>query len=168
MVVCITILSVYVLSSNKEKQYGNNKESIVNVIHSIEGYENKAIDILDIYDNHDSRMVAFLSDQIPAYIQFTRNAKGNYEWNHIEADQDAFGFFMLNDPKEKAQRIMIVTSAASPIAKMQVRINGELLKQTFAPHRSYVTYIDLPPSDEQSYTFRDYKFFDDNGMLLDE
>ncbi|WP_090908522.1 hypothetical protein [Paenibacillus sp. cl141a] len=164
----MTILSVYMLSSNKMKLYGNDKESIVNVIHSIDGYENKAIDVLDIHDNHDSRVVAFTSDQIPAYIQFTRNAKGNYEWNHIEADRDAFGFFMLNYPKEKTPRVMIVASAASPIAKMQVKVNGELLEQTFAPYRSYVSYIDLPPSDEQSYTFRDYKFFDKDGVLLDK
>jgi len=67
-----------------------------------------------------------------------------------------------------AKRIMIVTSAASPIAKMQVKINGELFEQTFAPYRSHASYIELPPSDEQSYTLRDYKFYDKDGVLLEE
>ncbi len=58
-----------------------------------------------------------------------------------------------------AQRIMIVTSASNPIAKMQV---------TFAPYRSHASYLELLPSDEQSYTLRDYKFYDKDGVLLEE
>lgn len=139
----------------------------MDVIHSIEGYENKAIDILDIQDVYDSRVVAFLSDQIPAYIQFTRNSKGNYEWNHIEADRGSFGIFMLNNPKEEVQQIMVVTNSSNQIANMQVSINEELLEQAFTPYRAYVSYIELPPSEEQSYTFRDYKFYDEHGVLLE-
>lgn len=48
---------------NGTKQlYGNDKESIVKVINSIEGYGNKSIEILEIKDFNDLRVVAFLSN----------------------------------------------------------------------------------------------------------
>lgn len=167
LVIGIVVLSAYYLSNDK-KLYGNDEGSIQKVIQSIEGYENRQIEILDISDFHDSRVVGFLSDQRPGYIEFARNSKGNYEWKHIETAHDPVGLFMLNNPKEEVQKWMVVTHHDNQVAKMQVRINGELLEQTFVPNRADVTYIELPPSEDQSYTFRDYRFYDERGTLLDE
>lgn len=168
LVICFAVLSAYYLSNSKEQLYGNDKNSILKVIHSIDGYENKSIEILDIYDFHDSRGVGFLSDNTPAYIQFARNSNGNYEWQHIETARDPFGMFVLNNLKDKAQAWMVVTSHHNQVANMQVRINGELIEQTFTPNHADVTYIEFPPSEDQSYTFRDYKFYGEDGKLLDE
>lgn len=68
--------------------YGNDKESIVKVIKSINGYEDKPIEILGIKDFNDVRIVGFLYNNRPAYIEFYKNNKGNYKWRSIEVRQD--------------------------------------------------------------------------------
>lgn len=58
---------------NGTKQlYGNDKESIVKVINSIEGYGNKSIEILEIKDFNDLRVVAFLSNNSQAIFNLIK------------------------------------------------------------------------------------------------
>jgi hypothetical protein len=79
------LISIIVYFSDSiNKPYGNDKESIEKVIKSIEGYESESIEILVIKDINDDRLVGFLTNNNPAYIHFSKNKKGNYEWRHIE------------------------------------------------------------------------------------
>ncbi len=150
---------------NGTKQlYGNDKESIVKVINSIEGYGNKSIEILEIKDFNDLRVVAFLSNNSPGYIQFNKNKDNNYKWNHIEVmDNETFSSFIPDLPM-----FMFVTNNENEIAKMQVTINGEKLEQEFTPNEATVNWMDLPQTDKNEYTFRNYKYYDKDGNLIEE
>ncbi|PWU69431.1 hypothetical protein DLJ74_05500 [Gracilibacillus dipsosauri] len=153
--------------NNTQKVYGNNKESIVKVIKSIDGYESKSIDILIIKDLNDVRVVGFLSNGSPAYIQFIKNSEGNYEWEYIEEKQnEKFSSFIPKTSNTENLQFMFVTNDESKVAKMQVSVNGKIVEQEFIPNKASVTWTDLPQSDESEYSFRNYKYYDEDGNLI--
>ncbi len=148
-----------------EQVYGNDKESIATVINSIEGYEDKPIDILEIKDMDDQRMVGFQSDHSPGFIQFQKNKNGNYLWKHIGVkNNESFSIFIIPD----FQMFMIVTNNENKAAKMQVSINGQQIEQAFTPYQSNVAWVRFPETDRSDYEFRDYKYYDQDGNLLKE
>ncbi|MBB6693649.1 hypothetical protein H7B90_19835 [Cohnella xylanilytica] len=145
--------------------FGNDEESIATVINSIKGYEDKSIEILEIEDLDDQRMVGFLSDHNPGFIQFQKNKNGNYLWKHIEVrNNESFSIFIIPG----FQRFMIVTNNENKVAKMQVNINGQQLEQPFTPYQSNVAWVRLPETDRSDYEFRDYKYYDQDGNLLND
>jgi hypothetical protein len=83
--IIITVLILVLVASyyfyNSKELYGNDKASIVKVIKSIDDYENKAIEILEINDFNDVRIVVFISNNSPSYIEFYKNQKENYVWS---------------------------------------------------------------------------------------
>ncbi|WP_222599457.1 hypothetical protein [Aquibacillus kalidii] len=156
---------------HSKKLYGNDKDSIVRVIKSIEGYENKQIKVTQIDDFDKVRIVGFLSNNSPSYIEFQQNKKGNYVWKHIESRKDeAFSMFLpsLGDLMESSKKIMFVTNHENEIARMQVDINGETLDQSFTPYQASITWVDLPQINKHSYEYRNYKYYDKNGNLIRE
>ncbi|HZG17153.1 MAG TPA: hypothetical protein VE710_19400 [Candidatus Bathyarchaeia archaeon] len=145
--------------------YGNDKESIAKVIKSIKGYENKSIDILEIKDFKDLRVVGFLSDNSPGYIQFKKNKDANYLWKYIQiSENETFSLFSPDD----LRMFMIVTNDENEIAKMQVSINGQKLEQKFTPFKAIVTWVSFPETDNSQYEFRYYKYYDKDGNLIKE
>lgn len=65
----LLLLGFFAFYFNDTQQlYGNDEESILKVIHSIEGYENNSIEIVEIKDMNDRRYAGFLSDNNPGYI----------------------------------------------------------------------------------------------------
>ncbi|MBB6454945.1 hypothetical protein HNQ94_003434 [Salirhabdus euzebyi] len=79
---------------NSKVLYGNNKASIVKVINSIDSFKNKEIEILDINDVDDLRIVG-LSNNSPSYIEFNKNQKGNYVWQRFSShNNDSFSMFL--------------------------------------------------------------------------
>ncbi|TMU85882.1 hypothetical protein FGG79_11850 [Bacillus sp. BHET2] len=148
------------------KVYGNDKESIIKVIKSEEGYEDKDIHVVEIKDFDDVRIVGFLANHMPSYIEFAKNDKDNYVWKHIESNQDeALAMFL---PGRDIEKIMFVANDENDIAKMTVDINGETLVQTFTPYEPSVTWVDLPKSEEGRHEYRNYKYYDKNGDLIEE
>jgi LPS O-antigen subunit length determinant protein (WzzB/FepE family) len=148
------------------KVYGNDKESVIKVIKSVEGYEDKDIHVVKINDFDDVRIVGFLANHNPSYIEFAKNDKGNYVWKHIESNQnEALAMFLSGRAIEK---IMFVANDENDVAKMTVDINGETLEQTFPPHEPSVNWVDLPESKEDGYEYRNYKYYDENGDLIEE
>src|SRR4051812_2160410 len=96
LVIIILILITFILNATK-REYGNDEESILKVIRSIEGYNSQSIQILEIKDIKDERVVPFLINNNPGYIQFTKNKRGNYEWKHIEKRKiQSFASFLVN------------------------------------------------------------------------
>lgn len=164
-VVILFFSAFLVIYFNSTKQlFGNDKESIARVINSIEGYENSSIEILKIKDFDDSRVVAFLSNNSPGYIQFYKNKDGNYKWQRIEVrDNEAFSTFNTDMPA-----FMFVTNSENIIAKMQVTISGNLLEQTFTPYKAEVAWLDFPQTDKSEYTFDDYRYYDKDGNLIED
>ncbi|KKK38090.1 hypothetical protein WQ57_09700 [Mesobacillus campisalis] len=164
-VMILALVASYNLYKTKEL-YGNDKESIVKVIKSVGEYKDKEIEILKINDFNDVRIVGFLSNSSPSYIEFYKNQKGNYIWRHIESNnEESFSMFspLMGNPK-----IMFVTNYENEIARMQVDINGTTLEQDFTPYQATVTWLDLPKTNKESYEYRNYKYYDENGKLLKE
>lgn len=166
LTVVVILIALFYFSINIGKTYGNDKESIEKVIQSIKGYENKSIDILEIKDIYDQRLVAFLSNNNPAYIQFSNNEKGNYEWNHIEKSQDqSFAKYLIHVPNKETVllKYMLVTSQENNIAKMELDVNGQVIEQEFRVHQNSVSWIDLPK--DKALAFK-YQYFDKDGNVI--
>jgi hypothetical protein len=134
------------------------------VIKSIQGYENGTVEILDIKDFKNLRIAGFLYNNYPAYIEFTKNSGGNYEWRHIQREGDSFASFPINIGNGTATlvKFMIITNRDNEIAKLELGVNGQVISEGFKMHQNSVTWIDLPKAKDHSYTFT-YKYFDNNG-----
>ncbi|MDM5210774.1 hypothetical protein QUF94_04890 [Peribacillus sp. NJ4] len=52
--------------------------------------------------------------------------------------------------------------------QMQVTKNGEKLEQEFTPNEATVNWMDFPQIDKNEYTFRNYKYYDKDGNLIEE
>ncbi|WP_156509824.1 hypothetical protein [Rossellomorea aquimaris] len=161
----ILVVSILTFYFNGTKQlYGNDEASIVKLINSIEGYEHKLIEILEIKDFDDLRIVAFLANNKPGYIEFTENKKGNFIWRYIEVkENETFSSFNISPRK-----MMFVTNNENKIAKLQVDINEQRFKWDFIPNKATVTWADLPQTDNNQYTFRNYKYFNKDGIIIKE
>ena len=160
--ILLIVATYYFYKSNE--LYGNDEASIIEVINSFDDYEDKQIEILKINDFDDVRIVAFLSNNKPSYIEFTKNKKGNFTWRYIESRNDeSFSMFLpLGSTK-----IMFVTNYESDIAKMQVDINGETVEQYFTPYQATVMWTDLQQTNKDTYEYRNYKYYDENGEQIE-
>lgn len=162
--VSILVLVAFYYFYNTKELYGNDKTSIINVIKSIDDYKNKEIEILEINDFNDVRIVGFLSNNSPSYIEFNKNRKGNYVWRHIESrNSEVFSMFL---PLFKNSKMMFVTNYENEIAKMHVDINGVTVEQDFIPYQATVTWVDYPQTNKDRYEYRNYKYYDKNGNLI--
>ncbi|MFC0211272.1 hypothetical protein ACFFK0_02210 [Paenibacillus chartarius] len=165
LVIVVVLLVVGLLTFRGPKPlYGNDKESIVKVIRSLKGYEDKWIEVVDYKDVDDGRMVGFLSNQSPGYIHFQKNEDGNYLWRHMEvADGKRFGVFTAELPM-----FIIVTNHKSKVARMQLSVNGQIVEQDFTPDQASVTWVEFPKSENNEYTFRNYSYYDQDGNIMNE
>lgn len=160
------LLATYFLTHTNEL-YGNDRESIIQVIKSIDGYENDLIKVLSVHDYHDIRIVAFLANNSPGYIRFVQNDNGDYLWDEIQVHRgESFALFLPNLTVSKGEKLMVVTNNESNVAKMQVTVNGITMEEELNPNKASVTWIDLPPTSDGHYTFSNYKYYDENGDLI--
>ncbi|WP_423800797.1 hypothetical protein [Neobacillus sp. SAB-20_R2A] len=167
LVIIVLILITFILKATK-KEYGNDEESILKVIRSIDGYNSRSIQILEIKDIKKERVVPFLLNNNPGYIQFTKNNRGNYEWNHIEKrENQSFSSFLVHLQGEELPNLkfLFVTNEHNEIAKVELDVNGQVFKQEFKVHESSAAWIDLPKHKSAEYK---YKYYDENGNLIDE
>lgn len=165
--IMIAMIVIY-FSNSTNKLYGNDKESIQKVIKSIEGYEDVSVEILEIKDINEARVVGFLSNNNPAYIQFSKNQKGNYAWSHIEkhAGQSFTAFLIhISNDESSNSKFMIVTNQENNIAKMELEVNKQVIEQKFSVNQKSVTWIDLPKYDTLEFK---YKYYDTSGNLLSD
>jgi hypothetical protein len=74
----------------------------------------------------DNRLVGFLYNYSPAYIQFHKNPKGNYKWFHIEKRAgDPFTLFFVDLIGSSLLKVMIVTNEENNIAKLNLIANNQ-------------------------------------------
>lgn len=155
-------LFLYDRTHDAKRIYGNDEASIVRVIHSIEGYKGQTIELVGVTDFAEKRYAAFLADNHPGYIQFKRNSRGNYEWESVGVNgNESFSTFALESGK-----FLAVMNHENRIAKMQVRVNGQLVEKEFKPHQASAAWLEWPPADDDRYEFRDYKYYDEQGNLI--
>ncbi|MDQ0888874.1 hypothetical protein QFZ81_003962 [Paenibacillus sp. V4I9] len=170
VVIAVILIAMFVIyfSKSTNKLYGNDKESIQKVIKSIDGYKDESVEILEIKDINDARVVGFLSNNNPACIQFTKNQKGNYEWRNIEKHAgQSFSTFLIHisDDESRNSKFMIVTNQENNIAKMELEVNKQVIVQEFSVNQKLVTWIDLPKDDTLEFN---YKYYDKVGNLLSD
>ena len=67
-----------------------------------------------------------------------------------------------------SSKMMFVTNDENKISKMQVDINEKTLEQNFTPNQATVTWVDLLQTNKNTYEFRNYKYYDENGNLIKE
>ncbi|MCQ6563763.1 hypothetical protein [Paenibacillus mendelii] len=166
----LTAIFVLSFSDRTRPTYGDDRESIEKVIQSIDGYENESIQILEMKDIDDVRVVGFLANNNPAYIQFTKNKEGHYEWRHAErSNGQSFATYLIHVSKEEsaAAKFMIVTNQENDIASMELGVNEQVIEQEFPVNQNSVTLMDLPESNDGSYRFH-YKYYDAGGTLIGE
>jgi hypothetical protein len=72
LIAAVMILVAAYACYQSTKVYGNDKESIIKVIKSVEGYEDKDIHVVKINDFDDVRIVGFLANHNPSYIEFAK------------------------------------------------------------------------------------------------
>ncbi|MGD6855864.1 hypothetical protein ACQCVO_12375 [Bacillus infantis] len=150
------------------KEYGNDKESILKVIRSIEGYNSQAIEILEIKDINNERIVPFLIHSDPGYIQFTKNTRGNYEWQHIEkaGNQDLASFLVhLRGDEMPDLMFLFVTNRDNEIAKVELDVNGKVFNKEFKVNEDSAAWIDLPILKSAEYK---YRYYSKDGNLVKE
>ena len=167
LVIIVIILITFILNATK-REYGNDEESILKVISSIDGYNAQTLEVLEIRDIKNERVVPFLINNNPGYIQFTKNKRGNYEWRHIEKrENQSFASFLVNLQGEEFPNLkfLFVTNEDNAIAKVELDVNGQFFIKEFKIHESSVAWIHLPKSKTGEYK---YKYYDENGKLVEE
>lgn len=163
ILVVIVVLNIYQLNS---KVYGNDKESILKIINSIEGYENKSIQILEIKDWDKTRVVSFLANSDPAFIQFMKNAKGNFECDSTAMHPgESFALFLINFYEDEIKRFLVVSNQNNEVAKIHLGVNNEKMEFDFIAHKTAVYWIDLPKTSDNSYAFT-YEYYNEEGKLI--
>ncbi|TMN22176.1 hypothetical protein [Lentibacillus cibarius] len=164
--IIIAVTVVVSFSSGEQQLYGNDKSDIKQVIKSVEGYENKTIHILEIKDIQDNRLVAFLSNGHPAYMQFWKNPDGNYKWQHVETSEDGpLAPFLVHLINHDVSGFIVVTNQENEAARMEIEVNGQTLRQPLNVHKYSVNWIKLPEANDGSYTLK-YRYYDDKGNVL--
>ncbi len=148
---------------------GNDEESIVQTIQSIDMFENTSIEIIDIKDVGDERLVAFLSNDSPANIHFIKDNYGNYNWSTSEKKEEPLSHFFihLNNSMDNHTNLLILTIATNynEISKMELLANQHLFVEEFALYKNSATWTEMP-KEEKNFSF-DYKYYDKNGKLIE-
>jgi len=172
LIVGASILTFYL---NEQKVlYGNDKESIVKVMKSYEGYGKASIEILDIKDfevsgrRRDKRVVAFLSDNSPGYLLLGETSEGDYYQEHFEVRKNET-FSTFTPHTQNRPIFLVVTNDKNHAAKMEISVNGQVIEQTFTPQKPSITWIDFPQLDKRyydSYRLSNRKFYDKNGNKI--
>lgn len=148
---------------------GNDEESIVQTIQSIDMYADTSIDIIDIKDVEDERLVAFLSNNLPAYIHFIKDKYGNYKWISAEIKGEPLSHFFihLSNRMDNYSNLWILTVATydNEISKMELLANQQVFVEEFSLYKNSATWLEMP-KEEKDFSF-DYIYYDKNGKLIE-
>lgn len=150
--------------------YGNDEESIVKVIRKVEGDKHSMafIELVEIKDIEEHRVVSFLYNNSPAYAHFIKNSMGNYRWVYVERrDGVSIAQFIVNRirGKDDPPVMLFVANGDNEVAKIQVIVNGEVLETEITPHTMDVAWVEIPGTNEKSYRF-DYVYYDEEGNRI--
>ncbi|MFC4098065.1 hypothetical protein [Paenibacillus xanthanilyticus] len=166
----VALLAILILyTSGKDKQlYGNDNQSVIEVIQSIDSYRGAAVELLETRDIGADRYVAFLADGKPANIHFKQNDKGNYPMIDTEGPaRHDFADFLIFPDKESGNlpQFLFVANERSEVAKLELTVNDETIVQTFPVRQKTATWLELPNTEEHAYRFA-YNYYDEAGSLL--
>jgi len=155
LIITVSLLAIFISTTNK-RIYGNDAESIVEVINSIDLYEGKSIHLLEIYDFDDDRVVTFLSDSSPSIIEFYKNDKGNYtgprsQTRHYE---NLSPFIVGSIGKDDEVFVFSVKNHYSKTDIFTFSANKELYTVDFSVGHPNSQYTKLKESQDNGYAFK--------------
>lgn len=168
--IILVIVLVYFIS-RPAGLHGNDQESIEKILQSEEVYQNTEIEILEIKDIYNKRVVAFLSDHDPAYAEFKKDEKGNYLLSKFQdRNGEALSPFLIQEFEDQeevhAASIMYIANQNNTISKLELTVNeDQVFEQEFEVNQTAVEWIELPESNKFQIK---YKYYDENGKLLIE
>ncbi|WP_160036106.1 hypothetical protein [Paenibacillus sp. An7] len=168
-VIILVIVLVYFMS-RPAGLYGNDQESIEKILQSEQVYQNTEIEILEVKDIYDKRVVAFLNDDDPAYAEFRKDEKGNYLLSKFQDRKgEALSSFLIQEFEDQdevhAASMMYISNQDNTISKLELTVNeDQVFEREFKVHQKAVEWIELPKSNE--YHFK-YKYDDENDKIID-
>lgn len=166
----ILLLVLVYFISRPAALYGNDQTSIKKILESIPLSQNKEVEILEIKDIYDKGVVAFLSDNDPAYAEFNKDEEGNYQLSKFEnRNGKALSSFLIQEFSDQeevhAASMMFITNQSNTISKLELTVNNDqVFERKFKVHQKAVEWIELPESNE--YHFK-YRYYDENGKIID-
>lgn len=168
--IILMIVVVYFIS-RPAGLYGNDQESIEKILESDQVYQNTEIEILEIKDIYNRRVVAFLSDQDPAYAEFRKDEKGNYLLSKFQdRNGEALSSFLIQEFEDQdevhAASMLYIANQDNTISKLELTVNeDQVFEREFEVNQKAVEWIELPESNE--FQFK-YRYYDENGKPLNE
>ena len=168
LILVIVFCYLYFKPNSQKQIYGNDKKSIIKVIQSIDTYKNvELIEVLKIIDVKNDRIVAFLYNNKPAYIQFIKNRQGNYMWTNAEngSNDESLSLFHVDLGNQLNNRILFISNQENNIAKVIIKVNYQKIEKGINAGQNYASMIDIPKSKDNSYRF-EYEYFDKDGKPI--
>lgn len=170
LVIVLLVMGAVLYFAVPRTLYGNDEESVVKVIRKVEGDKDLTaiIELVEIKDFGEHRVVSFLYDNTPAYAHFIKNSIGNYRWVYVEKSGGvSLAQFMVNRIRggDDAPVMLFVANGDNEVAKIQVIVNGEVLETEITPHTMDVAWVEIPGTNEKSYRF-DYVYYDEEGNRI--
>ncbi|WP_073339841.1 hypothetical protein [Clostridium grantii] len=158
IVLLVVIIFTVVYKTINKPLYGNDQNSIIEVINSNELYKGKTINILDIKDFGDHRVVAFLSNDAPSVIEFRRDKNMNYKSTLSETwPNDNLSNFIINNlEKEDYLVVLSVKNQYSDINEFSFKANEDEYEVFFDTNNPNVQWTKLKKSIDGSYSFEWY------------
>lgn len=141
---------------NHKTIYGNDVESIIERIESNKLYENSNIEIIDINDSGEYRIVAFLSNDNPSYIRFRNDGKGNYKFldSETRSNVDFSNFIIPLHNKESVEILVLnVKNSYSNVTGLNFKANNDLYEIKFEDYTKNARWTKLKDSDDNEYRF---------------
>lgn len=153
IVAAVIVLTVAVIGLStdpkQEPLYGNDAESITEKIKSIDLYEGKAVEILEIKDYDEDRLVAFLSDGDPSLIEFEKDGGGNYVYLRSEThgDQPLSQFVVGHIGNADAVVVASIKNKQSDTMEFSFKANEKIYEVNFEKDGADVQWTDLGQSE---------------------
>ncbi|KIL43225.1 hypothetical protein [Jeotgalibacillus campisalis] len=170
-VLVITAMGVFIFIylNSSFYQNGNNEESIVKTIQSLDLFENSSIEIIDIKDVGEERVVAFLSNNTPAYSHFEKDKYGNYDWKSAEKKEGTLAHFLITLSQDMGDGYpnliyLTITTQDNEISKMELGANEYVFVEAFDLNRNSATWTELPKEKEIAI---EHKYYDIDGNLIE-
>lgn len=151
--ICGLIVTYWV---NHRTIYGNDTESIIKVIESIDLYENSTINIIDMKDYGQYRIVAFLSNQNPSYIQFRKDEKGRYKYQcsetHSQESLSSFHIQLFNGD-EFDVFVLHIKNLYCDVPGLSFKANEDIYEVAFKEPAEEAQWTKLKKSPDGGYQF---------------
>ncbi|MFD1736850.1 hypothetical protein ACFSCX_09760 [Bacillus salitolerans] len=122
-----------------------------------------------VTDVGDERLVAFLSNNNPAYSHFEKDKYGNYDWKSAEKRGGALSHFLIRSRKGIDDGyvnliFLTITTKDNEISKMELGANEHVFVEEFELHKNAAIWTELPKEKEITYK---YKYYDMDGKLIE-